>query len=260
MVARLGPRGPDAVLAQGVDPLAVPAQLVEPAAAPAVALAVSPVGVQEDAAPMFRSHAVSFGLTFKEAELCPLRSRFLLQQPSLPRSSASGGPPNSCRREFSDQRTHIPLERWAQRAVVESRCRVIEREEGRAERKPHPTIQRVPVDCGDLRVWGEGAEGVPAERSDHHWAQKSKLALQERCAGGDLLRCWVTVLGWAALHYIQYEDIISRAPSEPEEEIEKLSGCPNERSTDCIFARTRGLSDEEQLGARATLAWDAASS
>lgn len=75
MVARLGPRGPDAVLAQGVDPLAVPAQLVEPA----VALAVSPVGVQEDAAPMFRSHAVSFGLTFKEAELCPLRSRFLLQ-------------------------------------------------------------------------------------------------------------------------------------------------------------------------------------
>ena len=112
-MARLGQRGPDAVLAQGVDPLAVPAQLVEPAAAPAVALAVSPAGVQENAAPMFRSHAVSFGLTFKKAELCPLRSRFLLQQPSLPRSSASGGPPNTCRREFSDQRTHIPLERWA---------------------------------------------------------------------------------------------------------------------------------------------------
>lgn len=257
MVARLGPRGLDAVLAQGVDPLAVPAQLVEPAAAPAVALAVSPVGVQEDAAPMFRSHAVSFGLTFKEAELCPLRSRFLLQQPSLPRSSASGGPPNSCRREFSDQRTHIPLERWAQRAVVESRCRVIEREEGRAERKPHPTIQRVPVDCGDLRVWGEGAEGVPAERSDHHWAQKSKLALQERCAGGDLLRCWVTVLGWAALHYIQYEYILSRTPSEPEEEIEKLSGCPNERSTHRILTRSRGLSDEEQLGVCTPLARDA---
>lgn len=257
-MARLGPRGPDAVLAQGVDPLAVPAQLVEPAAAPAVALAVSPVGVQEDAAPMFRSHAVSFGLTFKEAELCPLRSRFLLQQPSLPRSSASGDPPNTCRREFSDERTHIPLERWAQRAVVESRCRVIEREEGRAERKPHPTIQRIPVDCGDLRVWGEGAEGVPAERSDHHWAQKSELALQERCAGGDLLRCWVTVLGWAALHHIQDKYILSRTPSEPEEEIEKLSGCPNERSTDCIFARTRRLSDKEQLGARAPLAWDTA--
>jgi hypothetical protein len=259
-VARLGPRGPDAVLAQGVDPLAVPAQLVEPAAAPAVALAVSSVGVQEHAAPMFRSHAVSFGLTFKKAELCPLRSRFLLQQPSLLRSSASGGPSIPCRREFSDQRTHIPLERWAQRAVVESRCRVIEREEGRAERKPHPTIQRVPVDCGDLRVWGEGSEGVPAERSDHHWAQKSKLALQERCAGCDLLRCWVTVLRWAALHHIEYEYILSRTPSEPEEEIEKPSGCPNERSTHRILTRTRSLSDKEQLGARAPLAWDAASS
>jgi hypothetical protein len=156
--------------------LAVPAQLVEAEAVPAVAPAVSPVGVQEDAAPMFRSHAVSFGLTFKEAELCPLRSRFLLQQPSLPRSSASGGPPIPCRREFSDQRTHIPFERWAQGAVVESRCRVIEREEGRAEWKAHPTFQRVPVDCGDLRVWGEGAEGMTAERSDHHRAQKSELA------------------------------------------------------------------------------------
>jgi hypothetical protein len=209
---------------------------------------------------MFRSHAVSFGLTFKEAELCPLRSRFLLQQPSLPRSSASGGPSIPCRREFSDQRTHIPLKRWAQRAVVKSRCRVVEREERCAERKPDPTIQRVPVDCRDLRVWGEGAEGVPAERSDHHWAQKSKLALQERCAGCDLLRCWVTVLRWAALHHIEYEYILSRTPSEPEEEIEKLSGCPDERSTDCIFARTRSLSDKEQLGARAPLAWDAASS
>ena len=172
MVARLGPRGPDAVLAQGVVPLAVPAQLVEPAAA----LAVSPVGVQEDAAPMFRSHAVSFGLTFKEAELCPLPSRFLLQQPSLPRSSASGGPPNPCRRELSDKRTHIPFKRWAQRAVVERRCRVVEREEGCAERKAHPTFQRVPVDCGDFRVWGKGAEGMTAERSDHHRAQKSELA------------------------------------------------------------------------------------
>ena len=256
MVARLGPRGPDAVLAQGVDPLAVPAQLVEAAAAPAGA----PADVREGAAPKFRSHAVSFGLTFKEAELCPLRSRFLLQQPSLPRSSASEGPPNPCRRELSDQRTHIPLERWAQRAVVERCSGVVEREEGRAERKPNPTFQWVPVDCGDLRVWGEGAEGVTAERSNHHGAQKSELALQERCAGGDLLGCWVAVLGWAALHHIQHEYILSRAPSEPEEEIEKLSGCPNERSTDCIFARTRGLSDEEQLGARAPLAWDAASS
>ena len=151
--------------------------------APAVALAVSPegavspVGVQEDAAPMFRSHAVSFGLTFKEAELCPLRSRFLLQQPSLPRSSASGGPPNPCRREFSDQRAHIPFKRRSQRAVVERRRRVVEREEGRAERKPHPTFQWVPVDCGDLCVGGEGAEGVTAERSDHHWTQESELAL-----------------------------------------------------------------------------------
>ena len=255
-MARLGPRGPDAVLAQGVDPLAVPAQLVEAAAAPAGA----PADVREGAAPKFRSHAVSFGLTFKEAELCPLRSRFLLQQPSLPRSSASGGPPNTCRREFSDQRTHIPLERWAQRAVVERCSGVVEREEGRAERKPNPTFQWVPVDCGDLRVWGEGAEGMTAERSDHHRAQKSELAFKERCAGGDLLGCWVAVLGWAALHHIQHEYILSRAPSEPEEEIEKLSGCPNERSTDCIFARTRGLSDEEQLGARAPLAWDAASS
>jgi len=260
VVARLGLRGPDAVLAQGVDPLAVPAQLVEPAAAPAVALAVSPVGVQEDAAPMFRSHAVSFGLTFKEAELCPLRSRFLLQQPSLPRSSASGGPPNPCRREFPDQRTHIPLERWTQRAVVERRCGVVEREEGRAERKPHPALQRVPVDCGDLRVRGEGAEGVTAERSNHHGVQKSELPLKEWRTGGDLLGCWVTVLRWAALHHIEYEYILSRTPSEPEEEIEKLSGCPNERSTDCIFARTRSLSDKEQLGARAPLAWDAASS
>jgi hypothetical protein len=125
---------------------------------------------------MFRSHAVSFGLTFKEAELCPLRSRFLLQQPSLPRSSASGGPPNPCRREFSDQRTHIPFKCWAQRAVVERRCRVVEREEGRAERKAHPTFQRVPVDCGDLRVRSEGAEGMTAERSDHHRAQKGELA------------------------------------------------------------------------------------
>ena len=140
MVARLGPRGPDAVLALGVDPWTVPAQLVEAAAAPAGA----PADVREGAAPKFRSHAVSFGLTFKEAELCPLRSRFLLQQPSLPRSSASGGPPNPCRREFSDQRTHIPLKRWAQRAVVESRCRVVEREEGRAERKPNPTFQWFP--------------------------------------------------------------------------------------------------------------------
>lgn len=255
-MARLGPRGPDAVLAQGVDPLAVPAQLVEAAAAPAGA----PADVREGAAPKFRSHAVSFGLTFKEAELCPLRSRFLLQQPSLPRSSASGGPPNTCRREFSDQRTHIPLERWAQRAVVERRSGVVEREEGRAERKPNPTFQWVPVDCGDLRVWGEGAEGVTAERCNDHGVQESELALQERCAGGDLLGCWVAVLGWAALHHIQHEYILSRAPSEPEEEIEKLSGCPNERSTDCIFARTRGLSDEEQLGARAPLAWDAASS
>lgn len=45
MVARLGPRDPDAVLARGVDPLSVPAQLVEAAAALADALAVSPVGV-----------------------------------------------------------------------------------------------------------------------------------------------------------------------------------------------------------------------
>ncbi len=258
MVARLGPRGPDAVLAKGVDPLAVPAQLVESAAAPAVAPAVSPVGVQEDAAPMFRSHAVSFGLTFKEAELCPLRSRFLLQQPSLPRSSASGGPPIPCRREFTDKRTHIPLKRWAQRAVVQRSCRVIEREEGRAERKPHPARQRVPVDCGDLRVRGEGAEGMTAERSNYHGIQKCELPFQELRTGGDLLGCWVTVLRWAALHHIEYEYILSRTPSEPEEEIEKLSGCPDERSTDCIFARTRSLSDEKQLGARAPLAWDAA--
>jgi len=258
VVARLGLRGPDAVLAQGVDPLAVPAQLVEPAAAPAVALAVSPVGVQEDAAPMFRSHAVSFGLTFKEAELCPLRSRFLLQQPSLPRSSASGGPPIPCRREFTDKRTHIPLKRWAQRAVVQRSCRVVEREEGRAERKPHPALQRVPVDCGDLRVRGEGAEGMTAERSNYHGIQKCELPFQELRTGGDLLGCWVTVLRWAALHYIQHEYILSRTPCEPEEGIEKLAGCPNERSTDCIFARTRSLSDEKQLGARAPLAWDAA--
>jgi hypothetical protein len=83
------------------------------------------------------------------------------------------------------------------------------------------------------------------------------LALQERCAGGDLLGCWVAVLGWAALHHIQHEYILSRTSSEPEEEIEKLSGCPNERSTDCIFARTRGLSDEEQLGVCTPLARDA---
>ena len=126
---------------------------------------------------MLRSHAVSFGLAFKEAELCPLRSRFLLQQPSLPRYSASGGPPPTCRREFSDQRTHISFKRRSQRAVVERRCRVVEREEGRAERKPHPTFQRAPMDGGDLCVWGEGAEGVTAERSDYHWAQKSELAL-----------------------------------------------------------------------------------
>jgi hypothetical protein len=137
---------------------------------------------------------------------------------------------------------------------------VVEREEGRAERKPNPTFQWVPVDCGDLRVWGEGAEGMTAERCNDHGVQESELALQERCAGGDLLGCWVAVLGWAALHHIQHEYILSRAPSEPEEEIEKLSGCPNERSTHRIFAHTRGLSDEEQLGARAPLAWDAASS
>ncbi len=256
MVARLGPRGPDAVLALGVDPWTVPAQLVEAAAAPAGA----PADVREGAAPKFRSHAVSFGLTFKEAELCPLRSRFLLQQPSLPRSSASGGPPNPCRREFPDQRTHIPLERWTQRAVVERRCGVVEREEGRAERKPNPTFQWVPVDCGDLRVRGEGAEGMTAERSNYHGIQKCELPFQELRTGGDLLGCWVTVLRWAALHHIEYEYILSRTPSEPEEEIEKLSGCPDERSTDCIFVRTRSLSDKEQLGARAPLAWDAASS
>jgi hypothetical protein len=116
------------------------------------------------------------------------------------------------------------------------------------------------VDCRDLRVWGEGAEGMTTERSDHHGAQKSELALQERCAGGDLLGCWVAVLGWAALHHIQHEYILSRTSSQPEKKIEEFSSCPNERSTHRIFTRTRGLSDEEQLGARAPLAWDAVSS
>ncbi len=207
----MGPRGPDVVLAQGVDPLAVPAQLVE--AAPAVAPVIAPVGVREDAAPMFWSHAVSFGLTFKETELCPLRSRFLLLQPSLPRNSASGRPSYTGSREFSDQRAHIPLQRWTQRAIVECRCGVVERKEGRAKWKPHSTLQRVSMGCGDLCVWGEGAESVAAERSDHHWAQKSELALQERCAGGDLLGGWVTVFGWTALHHIQHIHVLSRTPS-----------------------------------------------
>jgi hypothetical protein len=97
---------------------------------------------------------------------------------------------------------------------------------------------------------------MTAEWSDHHRAQKSELTRQERCAGSDLLGCWVAVLGWAALHHIEYEYILSRTPSEPEEEIEKLSGCPNERSTNRILTRSRGLSDKEQLGARAPLARD----
>lgn len=131
---------------------------------------------------------------------------------------------------------------------------MVERKEGRTKRKPHRAFQRVPVGCGDLCVWGEGAEGMAAERSNHHGAQESKLTLQKRCAGGDLLGCWIAVLGWATLHHIQDEYIFSCTPSKSEEKIEESSCCPYERSPNSIFAGPRGFSHEKQLGACTPLA------
>ena len=68
------------------------------------------------------------------------------------------------------------------------------------------------------------AERVPGDSSPGT-APSSSAPLRPprlRDGGGDLLGCWVAVLGWAALHHIQHEYILSRTSNEPEEEIEKL--------------------------------------
>jgi hypothetical protein len=58
---------------------------------------------------------------------------------------------------------------------------------------------------------------VATEWGNHHRAEEGELTLKEGRAGGDLLGCRVTVLGWAALHHVQHEYILSRMPSEPKE-------------------------------------------
>mgnify|MGYP003868525063 CR=1 FL=1 len=115
-----------------------------------------------------------------EAKLISLRCRFYLRQTSLPRPSASNSPCGACCGEGTRERSHVPLEGWAERPVVKCRRRVIERKEGCPHRRlPRLSLERSAVSLRDLRLWGECAERVPPERRDDDRLQEGELTLKE---------------------------------------------------------------------------------